>query len=134
MVTIVVHSSCVFKLRRSQKYRQLILSQDFRCLDSNGWINALTYGWQSFKLGPQVGCVWYPEKIEKTLATEISEMKDPAKISAENMIDALAICSYDQLCHLMTPHSSSFSFLVNSATSRTRATRATRATVCNASS
>lgn len=23
------------------------------CLDSNGWINALTYGWQSFKLGPQ---------------------------------------------------------------------------------
>ncbi|CAK9104057.1 unnamed protein product [Durusdinium trenchii] len=23
------------------------------CLDSNGWINALTYGYQSFKLGPQ---------------------------------------------------------------------------------
>ena len=60
---------------------------DFRCLDSNGWINALTYGWQSFKLGPQVGCVWAPEKIEKKLGTE---MKDPAKISTENMIDALA--------------------------------------------
>lgn len=127
-----------FKLRRSQKYRQLILSQDFRCLDSNGWINALTYGWQSFKLGPQVGCVWYPEKIEKTLATEISEMKDPAKISTENMI-ALAICSYDQLCHAMSLNDTSFILIqfpciVNSATSRTRATRATRATVCNASS
>ncbi|CAJ1343352.1 unnamed protein product [Effrenium voratum] len=23
------------------------------CLDSNGWINALTYGWQSFEVGPQ---------------------------------------------------------------------------------
>ena len=26
-----------------------------RCLDSNGWINALTYGWQSLRFGPQAG-------------------------------------------------------------------------------
>ena len=24
-----------------------------RCLDSNGWINALTYGWQSLRCAPQ---------------------------------------------------------------------------------
>lgn len=47
-----------------------------RCLDSNGWINALTYGWQSFKLGPQVRwwlMGWWLGCAVVDLATELGD-------------------------------------------------------------